>query len=46
MKNSNNAREVTRVSNGHNCDGMETITYFSGARRSPKKFFATLEYSL
>lgn len=37
MKNSNNAREVTRVSNGHNCDGMEIITYFCGGEEIAKK---------
>ncbi len=37
MKNVDNMQEVTRVSNGFNCDGMEIITYFSGGKEIAKE---------
>jgi len=37
MINIDNAREVTRVSSGRNCDGVEIITYFSGGREIAKE---------
>lgn len=40
MTNIDNAREVTRVSSGHNCDGLEIIVYFSGGKEIAKEILS------